>query len=241
MSAPNSSTATIMCADAVLSEHIHRVADVVRASGARVVATGADSTVVAFESASAAVTASVQLQQTLGGWMPALPIRIGLCTGDVEWTDDVCSGPALRIAAELFARARPGQILANNVVRWLAGNAAFTHVGFTEPDGDDASVEMFTIEMFAVDWEPLGIANTEHVLSGHRTLPLPAALCAAPRQRLVGRESELAELAEAWKRSEAGALEVLLIGGEAGAGKTRLAAEFARHCHDDGASVLLGT
>src|SRR3954462_4770605 len=166
MSAPNSSTATIMCADAVLSEHIHRVADVVRASGARVVATGADSTVVAFESASAAVTASVQLQQTLGGWMPALPIRIGLCTGDVEWTDDVCSGPALGIAAEAFNRARPGQILANNVVRCLAGNAAFTHVGFTEPDGDDASVEMF-----AVEWEPLAAANTEHVAAGHRALP----------------------------------------------------------------------
>jgi CO dehydrogenase nickel-insertion accessory protein CooC1 len=34
---------------------------------------------------------------------------------------------------------------------------------------------------------------------------------------------------------------VVLIGGEAGAGKTRLAAEFARHRHDGGASVLLGT
>src|SRR4051794_21491702 len=224
-----------MCADAVLSEHIHRVADVVRASGARVVTTGADSTVVAFESASAAVTASVQLQQTLGGWMPALPIRIGLCTGDVEWTDDVCSGPALRIAAELFARARPGQILANNVVRWLAGNAAFTHMGFAEADGEPP------VEMFAVEWQSVSAAGSNSVATHHRALPLPAALCTAPRQRLVGRESEWAELAEAWKRSEAGALEVVLIGGEAGAGKTRLAAEVARHCHDTGASVLLGT
>src|SRR5215213_9750630 len=124
MSAPTSSTATIMCADAALSEHIHRVAEVVRSSGARVVSTGDAFTVVAFESASVAVRASIELQQTLGAWMPALPIRIGLCTGDVEWTDDVCSGVALRNAAELFNRARPGQILANNVVRWLAGNAA---------------------------------------------------------------------------------------------------------------------
>ena len=32
----------------------------------------------------------------------------------------------------------------------------------------------------------------------------------------------------------------MLIGGEAGGGKTRLAAEFARSCHDDGAAVLFG-
>src|SRR3954447_18612353 len=102
MSAPTSSTATIMCADAVLSEHIHRVAEVVRSSGARVVSTGRDCTVVAFESASAAVSASIELQQTLGGWMPALPIRIGLCTGDVQWTDGVCSGTPLHVAGELL-------------------------------------------------------------------------------------------------------------------------------------------
>src|SRR3954468_1818981 len=167
MSAATTSTATIMCADARLSEHVHRLADVVRSCGARVVSSGSDSTVVAFESASAAVSASVELQQTLDGWMPALPIRIGLCTGDVEWTDGVCSGAPLHIAAELFARARPGQILVNNVVRWLAGNAAFTHMGFADADGDgdgdDASVEMF-----AVEWQPFAAAGTDHVATEHR-------------------------------------------------------------------------
>src|SRR3954447_4671963 len=107
MTAATTSTATIMCADAVLSEHVHRLAEVVRSCGARVVSSGADSTVVAFESASAAVSAGVELQQTLGGWMPALPIRIGLCTGDVERTGGVWSGAALRIAPRLFTPARP--------------------------------------------------------------------------------------------------------------------------------------
>src|SRR3954465_9488708 len=192
MSAPTRSTATIMCADAVLTEHVHRVAEVVRASGARVVGTVGDCTLVAFGSASAAVSAGVELQQTLGGWMPALPIRIGLCTGDVEGTEGVCSGAPLRIAAELFARARPGQILVNNVVRWLAGNAAYTHMGFADAEGDEAS-----IEMFAVEGQPLTSRGTDHVAVQHRVLPLPAALATTPRQRLVGRESEWAELGEA--------------------------------------------
>ena len=48
-------------------------------------------------------------------------------------------------------------------------------------------------------------------------------------------------LQEAWKRAASGTREVVLIGGEAGAGKTRLAADFARSCHDMGAIVLLGT
>src|SRR4029078_8789508 len=111
-----------MCADAVLAEHVHRVADVVRSSGARVVSTGGATTMVAFESASAAVAAGIELQQTLAAWVPALPIRIGLWTGDVEWTDGVCTGPPLRIAAELFARADAGQIPVHNARRRLAGS-----------------------------------------------------------------------------------------------------------------------
>jgi len=49
---------------------VHRVADVVRSSGARIVSTGGDTTMVAFESASAALAAGIELQQTLAAWLP---------------------------------------------------------------------------------------------------------------------------------------------------------------------------
>lgn len=45
----------------------------------------------------------------------------------------------------------------------------------------------------------------------------------------------------AWSEVEAGARRLVLLGGEAGAGKTRLATELARSAHDDGAVVLHGS
>ena len=48
-------------------------------------------------------------------------------------------------------------------------------------------------------------------------------------------------LGDAWSAVRAGeGRRIVLIGGEAGGGKTRLAAEFARSCHDEGAAVLFG-
>ncbi|WP_176921192.1 ATP-binding protein [Pseudonocardia oroxyli] len=57
----------------------------------------------------------------------------------------------------------------------------------------------------------------------------------------VGRADALAVLDGAWSRSLVGDGELVLVGGEAGAGKTRLAAEFARSVRDGGAAVLRGT
>jgi DNA-binding CsgD family transcriptional regulator/tetratricopeptide (TPR) repeat protein len=56
----------------------------------------------------------------------------------------------------------------------------------------------------------------------------------------VGRDRELAALEEAWAAADAGARQVLLVGGEAGSGKSRLAAEAATVLHRAGATVLVG-
>jgi predicted ATPase len=57
---------------------------------------------------------------------------------------------------------------------------------------------------------------------------------------LVGREAALAEVEDAWVAAEAGARQVALVGGEAGSGKSRLAAEIAAVLHGIGATVLIG-
>ncbi len=58
---------------------------------------------------------------------------------------------------------------------------------------------------------------------------------------MIGRASEAALLSDAFKRVVAGeGREPILISGEAGLGKTTLAAEAARRAHDAGACVLLG-
>lgn len=57
----------------------------------------------------------------------------------------------------------------------------------------------------------------------------------------VGRAPELARIAAAWRRARAGrGRQVVLVGGEAGVGKTRLVAEAARAAAHDGAVVLHG-
>lgn len=60
------------------------------------------------------------------------------------------------------------------------------------------------------------------------------------RGQLVGREREVAQMAALWQRAAAGQGCALLIGGEAGVGKTRLGGAAAALAADVGARVLVG-
>ncbi|MFG1608365.1 AAA family ATPase [Actinoplanes sp. NPDC049265] len=57
---------------------------------------------------------------------------------------------------------------------------------------------------------------------------------------LVGREADLAQLRDALKRTRSAEPSAVLVGGEAGVGKTRLIEEFVRAAAADGAQVLTG-
>ena len=74
-------------------------------------------------------------------------------------------------------------------------------------------------------------------------LPVPpgrSPLEATTPSRLVGREEELAFLLEHWQGTETGQGGLVLVSGEAGVGKTRLAEEFANHLRWQGIRVLWG-
>ena len=71
--------------------------------------------------------------------------------------------------------------------------------------------------------------------------PLPAELMARRRGPLVGRAAELAAFEQAWERVESGNRQAVFIGGEPGAGKTRLAAEVAGTLADHDVAVLVGS
>jgi tetratricopeptide (TPR) repeat protein len=66
-------------------------------------------------------------------------------------------------------------------------------------------------------------------------LPLPAG-----RAPFVGRDADLRALAAEWDRAAADGPRLVLLAGEPGVGKTRLAAELAHVAHSQGARVLLG-
>src|SRR5688500_2658347 len=67
--------------------------------------------------------------------------------------------------------------------------------------------------------------------------PLAAAL---DRHALVGRKRELAILEECWAEAVSATRQLVLLAGDAGIGKTRLAAELGRRAHEEGALVLYG-
>ena len=69
----------------------------------------------------------------------------------------------------------------------------------------------------------------------------PAPLAAAlGRHALIGREHELDTLRQHWDEALAGTRQLVLLSGEAGIGKTRLAAELGRRALEDEALVLYG-
>jgi DNA-binding SARP family transcriptional activator len=71
--------------------------------------------------------------------------------------------------------------------------------------------------------------------------PWPAPLAAAvDRHALVGRGVELAYLERCWREAADGQRALVLLAGDAGIGKTRLAAELALRAHEDSAVVLYG-
>src|SRR5688572_28242115 len=72
-------------------------------------------------------------------------------------------------------------------------------------------------------------------------VPWPAPLTAVlGRHALVGRRRELDVLEEYWGDAVAGARALVLLAGDAGIGKTRLAAELGRRALEDGALALYG-
>ncbi len=73
-----------------------------------------------------------------------------------------------------------------------------------------------------------------------RALPLPRPLHGPPGSPFVGREPQLAGLRALWQGLCGGQRAAIVIGGEPGIGKTRLAGELARAAHGNGAIVLYG-
>jgi energy-coupling factor transporter ATP-binding protein EcfA2 len=69
---------------------------------------------------------------------------------------------------------------------------------------------------------------------------LPPRFAAARQVRIVGRRYELEVMETVWERVVQGHGQVVLLGGEPGAGKSRLAAELAGALHDRDVAVLVG-
>lgn len=86
----------------------------------------------------------------------------------------------------------------------------------------------------------LAALTTDDELATTEAASAVAILDALSRGRLVGRATELAEARELWHRAREGRGHAVLLSGEPGAGKTRLAREITIQAAVDGALVLTG-
>ncbi len=226
-----------------LARHDELIEQVVTSRGGRLIKTRGegDATFSVFERPSAAAAAAIELQEAVCGepWALREPmrVRVALHTGEVELRDGDYFGRAVNRAARLRSLAIGGQILCSGataelVIDSLPDDVTLADLGTRQLRNLARPEHVFELRLHALE-EPAAPAEAPLERPG-----LPAVL-AGPGP-FVGRGQELERLFSAWQTALAGATNAVLIAGEPGVGKTRLAGEWSRQAYDQGALVLYG-
>lgn len=226
-------------ADELRDEYFALLREAIAPSGGREFKNTGDGLMVMFSSASAAVKCAVLTQQLFErryrGAEQRLHIRIGLGTGESLVRDgDYFGMPAIE-AARLCDKAPTDGILISPGTRLMAGRvdgAQFESFGELELKGIPEPMEAFRVL-----WEPL---DPEQAGAEVGRWPLPEELRVVPRIAYVGREAERGLLDVARTHARKGARQVVLLSGEPGIGKTRLASYVALGANADGFAVCWG-
>jgi class 3 adenylate cyclase/tetratricopeptide (TPR) repeat protein len=223
--------------DELREEHFGLLRDAIASSSGKEVKNTGDGLMVAFPSALEAVLCAVAMQQRFERRYrraeQGLHIRIGLGAGESTVKDGDYFGMPSNEAARLCAQAASDGILISGTVKILAGRCdriEFSSAGELELKGFEEPVQAFS-----VSWAPLG-EETE----GASRWPLPAVLRSVPPVSFVGRVEERAALEETMNLARSGQRQVVLLSGEPGIGKTRLASYAAHHAHAAGFAVAWG-
>jgi class 3 adenylate cyclase/tetratricopeptide (TPR) repeat protein len=223
-----------MCA--ALARHEALITEAVAAHGGRLIkARGeGDSTLSVFVRASDAAAAAIALQQLLASerWPGGivLPTRAALHTGEVELRDGDYYGQTLNRAARLRALGQGGQILlsratAELVADQLPAGARLIDVGAHHLKGLSRPENVFALVHpdFAAP-PPAVTQRAEH----------------PDRVEFVGRDTERAWLSATLDSALGGQGQLVLVTGEAGIGKTRIAEELCVEARAREARVVWG-
>ncbi len=232
---------------AVLARHDHLIGDAIAGCGGLVFKTVGDAVHAVFASPVSAVRAALAVQAAIveGEWpeIGRLAVRVGIYTGEAEFDNGEWRGRALNRCARLRDAASGGQILASHATVDLLGDdladqVVITSLGAQQLRGVPRAEQVHQVQACRRPVEPAGATES----SAPRSDPLdaiPAPLIRAARQTLIGREAELARLRQHLSDPD-NAGGVSLIAGEAGVGKTRLAAAAATMAAENGTVVLYG-
>ena len=212
--------------------------------GGRVVKTLGDGAMAVFDSPRAALAAAAALQDAVAAARRADPgftleVRIGLNAGEVllESDGDV-HGAAVAVAARVAAHAGPGQVLASEMVARLAGRVPgveLTELGAVALKGVGHPVSIRDVR-----WEPSAFELTGSVRSTPTALAPDARSTQGRRPEFLGRTSELADFGQWLAEAANGDGRLVLLAGEPGIGKTRLAEAVAEQASVHGMAVAWG-
>lgn len=188
-----------------------------------------DGLMAAFASARRAIAASREIQGEMrrrhrAGLDGEIAMRIGLHTGEVIAEDGDIHGETVIIAKRIEGLAPPGGVLASETVHGVLGTARAELVdhGVAELKGIDDAWRLYLVPL--LDEDDGGAEG----LADHDPTPY------------VGRASERAEIEGMVAAAAEGRGGMVLIAGEAGLGKSRLAHEAAALGERLGMTVLTG-
>ncbi|KUI03956.1 BTAD domain-containing putative transcriptional regulator [Mycobacterium sp. IS-3022] len=228
-----------------LARHDELVEQVVTSRGGRLVKTRGegDATFSVFDRPSAASAAAIELQEAIRHepWALQAPmrVRVALHTGEVEFRDGDYFGRAVNRAARLRSLAVGGQILCSGataelVIDSLSDDVVLTDLGMRQLRNLARPEHVFELRLMTVEEDAAAPSSVPPM----ERPPMPSVL-SGPGP-FVGRDRELEGLFSAWQTSVTAGTRAVLIAGEPGVGKTRLAAEWSGRAYDQGAVVLYG-
>jgi class 3 adenylate cyclase/tetratricopeptide (TPR) repeat protein len=227
-----------------LERHHAIVQGAIHAHDGRVFKVVGDALCSAFASADDALVAALDAQRALHrenwGEIGAMRVRMGLHTGATETRDgEYLSSLTLVRVQRVAAAGHGGQTLlsaaaAEGVEGQLPDGTTLRHLGPHKLRGLADSVPIF--QLVAADlpseFPPLRVedAGTSPAAPLHQLV----------RGQLVGRATESQQLRQHWAQAQQAHGHLVLLSGEPGVGKTRLAQELIAHARTSGAPILRG-
>ena len=214
--------------------HFSLVRRALAAAGGDEVKTLGDGLMAAFTSPVQAARGAVDVQRAIEEHNLEQPperelhLRVGLHAGEPIEDEGDFHGTAVVVARRLCDKAQGGQILASDLVAGLIGSRGgfrFRAMGPLKLKGLTDPLPAVEIAWRATDTRDDGAA--ESVTSSRPRLQAQAL------SRLVGREREVEALEAERERAGAGEFRAVLLVGDAGVGKTRLASELLARHQDD--------
>jgi class 3 adenylate cyclase/GAF domain-containing protein len=209
-------------AQSIFRAHHDLLAEAAATHGGEEVKWLGDGLMVAFPSAADAVNCGIAMQQAAGRLIHGerLAIRVGLNAGEALRDAADYFGLPVVVARRLCDRAEAGQILCTDVVAGLlAGRLGFAFDG------------LGNLELKGVPY-PVAAFEVHYEAQAAQGVPT--------RMPFVGRSAQMSYLGERLAETAAGRGGLVMVVGEPGIGKTRLAEELAERARRDGWLTLWG-